>query len=313
MTNHPWNDLVLGGLDRPRFLVIDQNFCSNPFFDVNTTGWTFQTTAGAGVGSNLSRYFHSSAFSRNYLGRLELIGTLSNAYYQYNAEANLQFRTFMARFRARVGEGEASREIVCDMVSSDETLDGSETTFTVTDEMQDFFLIGTAILSGDAPEYYIRLRIFGADHVTSGVLYFDNVYFTEVFNDIVLPQPNNSSLNFNKIIYGTNKLWVGKEQEFSKRWQPVYHAFYQDHLIGGYEVYRQKLSQAENLFCMPHQDVDWGFVGIWSGDLHRQYAWDRFIAHKGEVNIKGMEYVISQPEFTSGTGVLFVDDDYNLS
>ncbi len=35
-----WDLYVLGGIDVPRFLLSDVNFCTNAYFNTDTTGWT---------------------------------------------------------------------------------------------------------------------------------------------------------------------------------------------------------------------------------------------------------------------------------
>jgi hypothetical protein len=139
-------------------------------------------------------------------------------------------------------------------------------------------------------------------------IYFDDVYISEVTGDFTFPQPNESKLTFEESIIGENKLWSGMVQKFNRRFSPLWEAEF-DFLDVEYETYRQRLGESSAVFCMPHNDVGWGFLGYWKDDYVREYPFGRFMGHKGPIVIDGQEYFINKPEFKVNEGYIYVEED----
>lgn len=283
---HIWDDLVLGGLDIPKVFIVSDNLCSNPYFDLNSTGWT---------GASLSRVLNSDAYN-DYMGRIYYTSTLTYVEYQYDFGASIANKIFLLAFRVKTGVT-FKVTFVGSSGFVDETISASST-------IKRVVVQGTA--SGQTGNI-IKIRIYGTNVSGDGDLYFDDVKLMEVYNTYTFSQPQTSSLKFIRDNTGQNELENGMIQEFNIRFRPVYEAWW-DYMSSAYETFRQRIT-ANNLFCMPHQDVGWGFFCKWNGDLERQYSFDKFFGHKSGLMLNGTELIYELPEYKAGTGDLYVSEE----
>ena len=287
--SHPWDDLVLGGVDRPRILIIDENFCTNSHF--NEASLTGYIKTGAGT---FTAELDTDSYGE-YMANLVFSGAATiTVDYEEDYGSAVLGKMFLVVIRVKSVYGctikirSSVEHITLDIPASSET--------------KTYFII-CEVESGSGNSIYFRIQ--GTDDID---IRFDNLYLTEIEQDYVFPQPQKSNLLFKKVIDGENVLWNGKHQSFNFKYKPVYHCQY-DSLVAVYEIYRQKISFNKILFCIPHQDVVWGFLAYWSEDFERRYPWDRFFGHKGLIVLEGSEYVYDLPYVQSGTGILYIDEE----
>lgn len=306
---HPWEDQVLGGVGVPRFLILSQDQVANKFFDVNLDG--YDVYVDENPSANMTRVIDVDAFG-TYMGKMTGTGGNDTSIrYRWNVGSSLLNRRFLAKFRIKLGAGESSTVVIQLYNSTNQVV---EMTRVVTHEVQEIIISGTSAQAGGSPNHFIELRIHynapgspfpDATHE----LFIDNLMFFEVYNDYAFPQPQTSFLGFKKITYGRNETWSGGIQEFSKRWRPFWHGEWKA-IEAGFEQQRQIISQSTLVFCIPHQDVNWGFVGIWMNDeFKRKYSFERFFAHEGDIDILGTEFTVGKPIFDPSYGGIYIGDD----
>ena len=292
---------VLGGITSPVFYSLDDNYITNPYFNQDVSGWTEETTPGI-----LTRDIKTEAYGE-YMGN----NTSSNEYVQWSKtlSATPSNRTFMVSFRAM---GDTVRlfdvEVIAEGTGGGSELFITDPALQLNLTIDRYFLIGSVPITAFSGTFTVKLRIHPNSAVASETIWFDHVYFSEVFETIALNLPlvqsgDPDQIKFEKIVRGRNELWSGAIQEFGKKWRPNYLGKW-DYLDASFELARQGLSEASRLFLVPHSDVNWGFHCIWDDDFFRRYALGRYIEHKGSVKLRGMEFVHSHPtQFSSSGGV----------
>lgn len=282
---HLWESLVLGGVDSPRILVLKNNLCPNSFFTKNLDGWTMVTAIN---GDELFERVDSDNAYGQHMAKLSYTNNTVYITFTYDFGDSIEDKVFLLVFDAKN--------------SSDFTIEFNGDTefvthnFDSTTEMKRFYVIGTAT---DQTSNTIDVRIYGnrPDMAnTDAELFIDNVYFCEVFQDYTLPQPHDSGkLIFQKLKIGENTLITRKNKEFRVRWQPNYLADY-SYLDVGVEEQREQIAKSELVFCIPHLDLDWGFLGRWMPmEFLRSYPFNEYVGHKGIISIQGNEYFKKKP------------------
>lgn len=281
MATHPWSNYVLGGVDKPRILLLSDNFCANQYLnnDIPDTGDWQESFA-----SILTRAANANAYGE-YMARINYTSDLEYAYYTYNYDSAIANKRFLLVFDA------------ISSVAFKATFYGSSefgsTNFNALENKTRCMIIADAI---SQTGNNISIRIYGTQSTGNADLYFDNIMLYEVTNDYTFDQPHDSGkLIFVKDKTGDNELWNGKKQEYNVKWIPNFICNYE---IINYlnEMYRQDISEADNVFCIPHKDVNWGFVGRWNEDnFTRDYAFSKYFGHRGIIDIISNEYFKNKP------------------
>jgi hypothetical protein len=293
-----WSDLVLGGVDIPRIMTLDSmNYCNNPFFhNGDTSEWS-------GL-YNMQSEINSDAYSM-YMGKIFYQGV--SAIYSYigiNTSQTVKKRKFI--FSARI-KSKFQYQIACvtDENSSPEIQ--SVIVIQASENVQRFVFICEIPdnIIGNGNE--IGFRVYGSIG-SQAELYIDQIFFSEIYQILDFPQPNKSYLRFIRTVTGNSELWSGKTQDINKRWKPYFHAEY-SFMNPENELKRQIISEADLLFCIPHKDSSWGFVGKWDGDYDRRYSFDKFIGHTGVIPIIGAEYIMNSPTYKTDGGLIYIEDD----
>ncbi len=266
---HPWENLVVSGVDKPRFLLVTDNFCNNPLFTRNLDGWV------GSDGATFSRVEDFSAY-REWMCEVDLVSDADYIEFTYNYGSAVQGKTFLFALNI-VTSSEFTLKFYHSLEFGDELFD-SQT-------YKKAFIVATAPNDGGTATT-ITIRIYGSSFK------FDNVYFAEVEYDLEMPQPNDSGeVLFEKEYDGIGELWTGKTKEYNTKWIPNYSANY-FYLSEQNEQYRQRISEHVNVFCIPHIDYVYGFLGKWmKNDYERNYLFGEYDGHSGGIFIKGQEYV----------------------
>lgn len=288
-----WSENVLGGIGLPRFLLTDNNYCSNRYFDEDTTGYA------QSLGGIFSRVNTNAKAIGEYMGEITYANDYEYVDYTYNYGASITDKNFVAMVR----------------IQSDSNFDiafyGDSEFGKVNIDATPLHAINVVIYAkatGQAGNN-IRLRIYGTQNAAqSALLYFDDLFFSEALDNMDMTQPTESGIVFEKITSGKNEMWNGAVQEFSQRWKPNYVAMW-DYLEPQYEAYRQRIAVAQNIIVMPHLDVNWGMMGIWDIDFERRYWQKRFLGHKGKMVIKGINLITGFPVLQDTGEVLYIAED----
>jgi len=290
--SHPWETFILGGYDVPRFLIIDpENYCTNPYFmDGNVTGYggLYQVQAAIkdeAYAEYMGKIYYS-AMSATYVSVTKLMSSTPLD------------RTFLLSLRYM--SGFAFQIAFCVDTAIVQTVAIPAATVPT----RVMFAVTLETLATAGAE--VSFRIYGSI-ASEADLYFDQVLFTEALEDIELPQPQRSYLQFEEVLTGSNERWDGLLQKINRRWRPHYYAEW-DYLSKEDELKRQKINEADMLFVLPHKDSSWGIKGQWDGDFYRRYPWDRFKGHTGNTPIKGSEFLLTQPRWDSDTNTLYIEE-----
>jgi hypothetical protein len=296
---HDWDGLVLGGLDRPRLLLCNENWNGNPFFNDGTVGDWYST----GVNGTLEAIADDDAYGTNVLHYYDLtLGAVGDS-------ARLIYNTLSISGNNNYGKSFLFSARIKTDVTFLIRLRGSatllDTYISPTDgEYKRFFIF---LPSTTDTADTITTFLYPGDQPDGFDIKIDNIFFTEVTQDLIFRQPNDSKLVFEENLIGSNELWSGKVQRFDRKFRPIFMAEW-EYIGAGWEYYRQLAYQSSLIFCIPHKEVNWGFLGIMNGDFERQYSFKRFFGHKGGVEIMGTEFLYELPYNQSGGG-LYIDDE----
>lgn len=277
--------LVLGGISGPVFSKLDQNYITNRYFDEDTSGWS------ESFASILSRIADADAYGE-YMGRINYSSDDEYVYWSQSLSESPYGRRFIGIVRLKAS---AQQDFVMEFANQDGSTFGA-TSFTATTEPQTFFISEINDQIDATCGYAVELRIYGSDGAGNADLYFDHAFLSEVLQRIDMPLPLTTGgeqqyLVFEKKVDGMNELWDGNVQEFGKKWRPNFFGQW-DYLSRGNETKRQLISESDIIFCQPQGDIAWGFLGIWKNDFERRYAFGRFMGHRGQIMIMGVEYIV---------------------
>ena len=286
---HIWDQLVLGGVDQPQIILLYNNFCSNPFFTKNLDGWVL--VVDTPDSETFDRVEHSLAYGQ-YMGNIVYTSNrgwveLENDDY---ASETIQDKTFFFCVDV-ISDEDFTIEFIGDSAFGTTNFDETG------GEVKKCFVIATA--TGQFSES-IKVRLY-ATTKTGGTMdadmHFDNVYFTEVYKDYTMPQPHDAGkILFEKIKVGENVLITHRRKEFRVRWKPNYLSEYA-YLSKDNEEKREIIAKSELVFCIPHIDVDWGFLGKWKHtEFIRDYPFNEYSGHIGVIAIEGNEYFLKKPD-----------------
>lgn len=289
---HVWEQLVLGGVDAPRILILENNLCTNQFFTKGITGWTLVTDSNND--ELFERVLNDNA-SGQYMGHITYTNNKGYVECTYDFGESIEDKIFF---------------FCVDIISENEDFTLAlfgDTEFGITHfdsslEKKRCFVIATATAQTSET---LSIRIYGTrsepGDPLNADLYFDNIYFSEVIQDITMPQPNDAGkMVFEKEMIGDNILTSHKHSEFRVRWVPNYLCEY-FYLTKEYEEYREQIAKSEILFIIPHLDLHWGFLGRWMPlQFIRSYLFNEYDGHSGTMAFAGNENFIKKPQMKVG-------------
>jgi len=300
--SHPWEQLVLGGVDTPRFLVLNEtNFCNNRFFSTNVISWVNHIS---GV-SSMVRTEHTKAYGQ-YMLNLQIESGNGYIEYVYDYGSSIADKIFL--FSISVLNLINLSKITLEIAGSSVIISADyDLNYNIIEKC---FIVGNSVgQTGNE----IKFRIYGVEKEPGDPgdanIFFDNIMMYEVINDYSFNQPHDSGeLIFNKDIIGESTLLTGMKKEYNVKWIPNYICTY-EYLNNLHEQYRQELSECPLVFCLPHKDANFGFLGKWGvNEFIRSYSFNRFFGHFGIINIIGCEYFINKP-ISQSSDVVYIEDD----
>lgn len=284
MSNTSWFENVIGGIAPPRIVLISSsNLCTNNRFDTDTSGWSSN--------ANLDIVSDSDSYGSN-MGKLWWT-TANSEYAEYEtADTSVNGKTFLIALRIKNNNNEKYK-IKIQFLSTQTGLI-SEKIFYIDNFIKRISFTSIVKSFTESAGNRIQIKIFGSLENKANVdVRFDDIYIQEIMYDYIFPQPQKSSILWKNINSGSSVLIDGRNKIYNKRWIPNYKGIY-DFYTKQFEEYLQRIAETDYLiFVFPHSDFSWGFFGIWKTDYDRQPPFDRFIGHKGMLDIKGDEYFVS--------------------
>ncbi len=309
MPVHPFDQNVLGGVGRLRCLPINSdNFCDNRYFDSNTSGWVMV------LGSAITREVDADAFATYMLKVASVIpANIPGVGFGYNLGEAHAGKIFFAKFRAKFS---SARQFKVQFFNGDGGF--GETTLEGDTQIREFVVVSECLTNGSSPNYQINFLIQGAIANTDAPIYFhiDSLWFGEADDDYTFPAwMEDESLTFDPVNYGGGILWNGVPVSYTQRWRPDYACRFEI-LNAVHESWRQYLATSQFVLVIPHDDVDWGFIGYWTKEIRRNYPFNRYIGHKSVMMFEGADYMAggkgSLPELQA-QGTLYIEDELLVS
>lgn len=281
---HPWIDLVVGGVSKPRFIVVSENFCSNPRLNSGTTtGFSASSTL-----LTLSAYKNSYAYSEYVLRAVWSESAYEYIKYVTNFDTDLNsLESVLAAFRIWDASLEDGETKVIKIALTSSSIYFKQKNIEITNKPKRVVLLADYLSNVSGTE--INLRIYnGITFSSSGDMRMDDFYLMYSKGDYQMDCPQDTYLTFDKDLIGQHKLQDGKMQEYNKTWRPNYYAYYLS-LSKQSEKFRQRIAEASNVFVIPHIDFMWGFFAKWSDSFDRKYTMKRFLGHESEIKLIGNE------------------------
>lgn len=281
---HPWKDLVVGGISKPRFLIVSENYCTNPRMNSGTTtGWSVSSSL-----ITLSAYETSYAYSQYVLRAIWTESVYEYINYDFETDDNLEdVDSILAVFRIWDSSLNDNEVKVIKVSMYNGLTRFSQKNIEITNKPKRISILADNIPNKTSKD--VQLRIYtGIEFNSSGDMQMDNFYLMQSLEDYQFDCPQDDFLRFEKDLIGSHELQDGRIQEYNKAWRPNYYAYYLS-MTKQNEKYRQRISEANNVFVIPHIDFMWGFFAKWTNEFLRKYTMKRYIGHDSEITLMGNE------------------------
>lgn len=311
-----WFNNVLGGVERPAFYTIaGTNLCTNPLFDDGTTGWV-----GEDSDIILERRNEEDAY-KEYMLRIRYESESLFKYVKYDFDRSylLSGRYFIYSFRIK-NHNSNSHEVLIKINGGNGYLTNFYSKlFTVEKGIKKISIV-IKVPSDDSETTGLRFILYpnkDSSVTNFNGVYIDNVQIYESTERMLFPEPNRDNMEFEKYVQGQNQPVFSYLREFNKKYIPIYNCEY-DYISREYQILRETLAHRGNLYCFPHSDYNWGFLGKFDGGYDRNYFMNKYLGHSGAIVIRGNEFVIESPfitEISAGGGSADIDygGDYGES
>jgi len=290
--SHPWSNLVVGGIGSPRFLVLNDNLCTNSRFISNTTGWL-----SSDASLIFSRVADVDSYS-DYCGRMFWTHSIKEyVYFNVGDVGSFNNKTKVLvnlRIKEKFYEAtNSSRPIKIGLFYGGIELSSRE--ILIDGRMKNISILFEGFTYDDnlISDTDLHLRIFtGIDFVTVGDIRFDNVTIALVKEDYQFDLPQDIYIDNEKEVTGSHELYDGKNVEYNKEWRPTFYAVW-DLFTKAKETNRQRIAEASRVFVIPHIDFLWGFFAKWNDTFSVRYFNKRFLGHYSEITLIGDELLKS--------------------
>lgn len=299
MPDYNMSQLVVGGIDKHRFLITTGNdMITNNSFEADDAGWT--SVSGA-----LSRYASPDTPFGDYCGKIEDNSAVAEEYaqWEYAYSSSIGGKKFAVIFWAKADSYCAANvQVYSDSTPPYEELDNQD--IGVTPFWRPYFVVVSANASADGANLYFRFKPYAAaDGVSgTGIIYIDKVSAYEISFDFQLKQAKSFDQSWQELedvdydlLDGNNKKYMeGHRYKGELAW---------DYLEPPEELVRAKLYANSLFIFVPHMDYDWALLCRTDGEYKRAYFKDKYIGHEGNIVIKGAyKLEVDPPEIPAGAG-----------
>ncbi len=278
---------VVGGIGKPKFVIPDEEKCTNrTFIDGDTTGWNDDDI---GTPDTLSIDTDEPNFYGDYSA--EANDTDSNVrFIRYTTTAggiNLKSDTMLLVFEYKVVLG---NKLTVKIQDNFEAHLIQAFTLTVNDNewhrYARILITDTGAIPGN-----MTVRFYPTDQnpVSTGRIRITNLSIRKRLTTVLqLSQyPSKQTLAYETVDQYNHQTYLGRKHA-RVGWEPMYEAYWQL-MTQADEIQRQTLMGKTEFFVFPHDDVYWGFNANWDEELTIEWAKNKGVGHEGMILARGIE------------------------
>lgn len=280
---------VVGGVDKPRFLIVGPELSPNISFEVDLTGWSGTAT--------FLRVFDSGTPFGDYMMTVDddsvtVQETVTCTIDAGEPVANLKFIvTFWVRNDASSGDqnfhvtfsqqsgGSASYDHIADQEWKQYTAE----------------VIVDAATAGNNVLFDLKIGAVIEGVGATGKLRVDNFMVHKVFEDFDLPLPNrgNFSESWEEQLQAVNEKVNGSEKRYLKGFRYRYSASYERLTVFDEQNRRKLLAKRDKqIMFFPHKDAATNYFVRWDGEI--ESGWGYGVAphgHEGNIDLISMDLI----------------------
>ena len=298
MPNYNMNSLVIGGIGYHRFLIIKNHNKITPVnnrrFHDDIGDWTCVGT------SVITRVADTETQFGNYCLKIVDDNAAVEEYAEFDIElgeivASKKYAVYFWAKASAVGTGNIH------ISTPDENLGNQDIGLTT---IWKPYIIVKSASAGTGTILRIRFKPYAdADGVGgTGIMHIDNVCVYEIENDYKLRPATTFVQTWEELIDANYRLLTNDNKVYPNG--AIYNANLSwDFLEPPEELVKHKIFAAKKLLFMPHLDYNWAILVRNDGKNVRNYFMNKYIGHQGNINLKGLEILESDPpEMPSGVG-----------
>lgn len=286
-----YSDHVIGGIDRPRFLLLGPELSPNLGFEENTTGI-------AGTGVNTREFDETTPFGDYVLTiQDDNAGAQEYALITIPTGAAVAQKRFVALFYARNDADEGDQAAWSDWINM------SGTHFQEYALGQDWqSIVHEVVVHALAAGNDLSLVIypFGKGQGNSGVgkIRIDNFLCRQVLEELSLPDVlrGNERQMWAKEWQARNELIDGSSKSYKKGERYAYESFYERLTAAEEAIVRKIRNTSYDILFFPHADSPTCYLVEWDEDYESTWAFGVAAwGHESTINLKGIELTPAMP------------------
>ncbi len=283
---------VIGGIEKPRFLIVGDELSPNISFE--------ESLSGVSGTASFSREFSASTPFLDYVLKIEDASTSEQQYVEITIETGMPVaeKRFIIYASIR-NEADAGTGYVWCVFQG---LSGThEKQYTVDDAWKRLIVHEVVVPAGSAGTQLVY-RIYptgkaGGAAETGSVL-IDDFHCRHVEVDYELPVPDNGRYNeaFPEIVQAEHRLANGSKKKYRRGYDFLYEAGYEK-LTTSQEYVRTQIAQTDKeIVFFPHKDSANCYLVKWDKEFNREWAFGTAaLGHKGDVFLQAQEIIYLLP------------------
>ena len=303
-----WSGNVLGGVAAPRFYLLSDDLVTNGSMEDDDDADSIPDSWTAQGGATLLQVNDTSTMFGDYVLSIDDADPSGWDYAKQTGMSipsavggDINGKDILVVFWVKQISG-TNPEMFVNIYDSNNNLAGTTDVFTTlkTDRYLQFWAyISNLVTAAGDDEFGIGIFPTGLTVGDLGKIYVDNVQVFEVTQLIDLPLPNEwRGQGWTKELQARQRLIDGTMKEYIDGWRFRANMNW-EYMSTSDEILRQNLADHAGLIgFQPHNDVEWGQVCTWDGDLERSYFFNRFLGHSSNIPLLGCELMDRKPEDT---------------
>lgn len=282
---------VVGGIDRPRFLIVGPELSPNRSFEENTTG-----VGGTAV---LTRETDTSTPFGDYVLTIEddNAGAQEYALITIPTGAAVAAKRFVALFYARNDAADGSQAIWTDWINMSGTHDQQAAVDQNWQSIVHEVVVHPAAAGNDLS---FVIYPFGKSQGNAGVgaIRIDNFRCRQIIEELSLPLPwrGNERQMWSKQWQARNELIDGSSKSYKKGERYAYESFYERLSAADELIVRKIRNTPYDILFFPHADSQACYLVEWDEDYESTWAFGVAAwGHESTVQLKGIELIPVMP------------------
>lgn len=288
-------DLVLGGIEKPKFLILGDEFCENKTFEEGaTTGWTGVGTGALTIDNSVPNFYG------DYSALIEDNSATAIEYAYYETPETLQIYkkdTLVVFHHYGVATDKECLVKVGKVANGNELL--TATSFIAKADQWNRFAVLCPSVGEGTSKVFVTIHPTDSDSIVSktGKVRITNLYIREVNDTIQLSEYPTKQIaefeeleqySYRSLLGFSYRVVLGLTYKINIDW---------DYMTLADEQDRAKLIGGKDLFVFPHDDKHYGVFVAWDKDYKEKWAANKLVAHEGEIDLESTELLENKQQY----------------